>query len=134
MSVQFGIDASSFQGNVNWARTDATTAFGWEKVTQGSPHTVSGGYVNPFWAGPSGHNKRAMARRARTSGFVPGGYLFLEAGDGAGQAEFFHSKAGNMAGFAIAVDVEPTTGSRPGPPPPPTPVSPGCASCIPDTR
>ena len=33
MSVQFGIDASSFQGNVNWARTDATTAFGWEKVT-----------------------------------------------------------------------------------------------------
>ena len=102
MSVQFGIDASSFQGNVNWARTDATTAFGWEKVTQGSPHTVSGGYVNPFWAGPSGHNKRAMARRARTSGFVPGGYLFLEAGDGAGQAEFFHSKAGDMTGFAIA--------------------------------
>ena len=116
MSVQFGIDASSFQGNVSWARVDATTSFGWEKVTQGSPHTVSGGYVNPFWAGPSGHNKRVMARRARTSGFVPGGYLFLEAGDGAGQAEFFHSKAGNMAGFAIAVDVEPTTGSRPGPP------------------
>jgi hypothetical protein len=33
MSVLFGIDASSFQGNVNWAATDSTTAFGWEKVT-----------------------------------------------------------------------------------------------------
>jgi len=35
MSVQFGIDASSFQRNVNWARTDATTSFGWEKVHAG---------------------------------------------------------------------------------------------------
>ena len=71
---------------------------------------------NAWFSAFTVHNKRAMARRARASGFVPGGYLFLEAGDGAGQAEFFHSKAGNMAGFAIAVDVEPTTGSRPGPP------------------
>src|SRR5215831_14719928 len=113
LSVQFGIDASSFQGNVNWARTDTTTSFGWEKVTQGSPRTASRGYVNPFWAGPSGHSKQAMAARAAADGFVPGGYLFLEAGDGAGQAEFFHSKAGDMAGFAIAVDVEPAKGSQP---------------------
>ena len=98
MSVQFGIDASSFQGNVNWARTDATTAFGWEKVTQGSPRTMSRGYVNPFWAGPSGHNKRAMAERARASGFVPGGYLFLEAGDGAGQAESGQPGGAHLAG------------------------------------
>jgi hypothetical protein len=48
MSVQFGIDASSFQGNVNWARADGTTSFGWEKVTQGSRRTASRGYVNPF--------------------------------------------------------------------------------------
>lgn len=113
MVVQFGIDASSYQGNVNWARVDATTSFGWEKVTQGSPRTASGGYVNPFWAGPSGHAKRAMAARASATGFVPGGYLLLEHGDGAGQAEFFHAKAGNMARFAIAVDVEPATGSQP---------------------
>jgi GH25 family lysozyme M1 (1,4-beta-N-acetylmuramidase) len=113
MSVQFGIDASSFQGNVNWAQTDSTTSFGWEKVTQGSRRTASGGYINPFWAGPSGHNKRAMAARAAASGFVPGGYLFLEAGHGAGQADFFHAAAGDMAGFAIAVDVEPAPGSEP---------------------
>jgi hypothetical protein len=54
-----------------------------------------------------------MAARAAASGFVPGGYLFLEAGDGAGQADFFHATAGDMAGFAIAVDVEPATGSEP---------------------
>ena len=77
MSVQFVIDASSFQGNVNWVRADSSTSFGWEKVTQGSRGTASRGYVNPFWAGPSGNNKRAMAQRAAASGFVPGGYLFL---------------------------------------------------------
>jgi hypothetical protein len=113
MIVQFGIDASSVEGNVNWAQVDATTSFGWEKVTQGSPLTAGGGYVNPFWAGPSRNSKQAMAARAAATGFVPGGYLFLEAGDGAGQAEFFHAAAGDMAGFAIAVDVEPATGSRP---------------------
>jgi hypothetical protein len=59
MSVQFGIDASSFQGNVNWAQTDSSASFGWEKVTQGSRRTASRGYVNPFWAGPSGNSKRA---------------------------------------------------------------------------
>ena len=92
---------------------NATTTFGWEKVTQGSSATVSGGFVNPFWDGPSGKNKQALAARAAASGFVPGGYLFVERGDGAGQADFFHSQAGDMAGFAIAVDVEPTTGSEP---------------------
>jgi hypothetical protein len=34
--------------------------------------TLPGGYVNPFWAGPSGNSKRAMAQRAAASGFVPG--------------------------------------------------------------
>jgi hypothetical protein len=133
MRVQFGIDASSFQGNVNWARADSTTSFGWEKVTQGSRKTASRGYVNPFWAGPSGHSKRALAARAAATGFVPGGYLFLEAGDGAGQADFFHAAAGDMAGFAIAVDVEPPPG-RSRPRPTPTPAWPGSAGCIPRTR
>jgi hypothetical protein len=54
-----------------------------------------------------------MAQQAAATGFVPGGYLFVEAGDGAGQADFFHATAGDMAGFAIAVDVEPTSGSEP---------------------
>jgi lysozyme len=113
MSVQFGIDASSFQGNPDWALVDAITSFGWEKVTQGSPRTASRGYINPFWAGPAGHNKRALVARAAASGFIPGAYHFLEAGDGAGQADFFHRSAGNLNGFAVAVDVEPTANSRP---------------------
>ena len=120
---------------MNWARTDATTAFGWEKVTPGLAaygqrrvrQSVLGRAIRAQQAG-DGQTRPARAL------FVPGGYLFLEAGDGAGQAEFFHSKAGNMAGFAIAVDVEPTTGSRARPSRRPTPASPGCASCIPGTR
>jgi lysozyme len=99
----FGIDAASFQGNVDWATVDASTSFGWEKVTQGTT------YVNPTWA----HAKTGMAARAARSGFVPGAYLFLEATDGASQAVWFHKHAGNLDGFAIAVDVEPTTNSNP---------------------
>lgn len=99
----FGIDASSFQGDVNWAQVDATTAFGFEKVTQGT------NYVNPNWA----HAKTGMANRAAATGFVPGAYLFLEQADGAAQAVWFHKHAGNLDGFAIAVDVEPTGNSSP---------------------
>jgi hypothetical protein len=73
MSVQFGIDASSFHGNVNWARADSTTSFGWEKVMQGSRKTASRGYVNPFWAGPSRHSKRAAVGvfPPRNGGYPP---------------------------------------------------------------
>src|SRR2546423_12460228 len=95
MSVQFGIDASSFQGNVNWARTDATTAFGWEKVTQGSPHTVSGGDVNPFLAGPPRPNKRAMGRRAPPHGLLARGRLFPSGGGRPGAAAGLLRKAGD---------------------------------------
>jgi hypothetical protein len=38
--------------------------------------------------------------------FTPGAYLYLEAGDGAGQAEFFALHAGSLPGFVIWVDLE----------------------------
>jgi lysozyme len=101
--VMFGIDASRYQGTVNWATVDQSTGFGWEKCTEG--HT----YVNPYWAAA----KTAMTARAQASGFVPGAYLFLRAGDGAGQAEWFAKNAGNLDGFAIAVDIEPSGTSKP---------------------
>jgi lysozyme len=94
--LMFGIDASRYQGTVKWAGVDQSTGFGFEKVTEG--HT----YVNPYWAAA----KTALAARAKASGFVPGAYLFLRAGDGAGQAEWFAKNAGNLDGFAIAVDIE----------------------------
>lgn len=103
----FGCDFSSFQGNPDWAAVDTETAFGWEKATQGT------WYVNPYWNGPKGHNKAAMARRRSASGFIPGAYHFLEAGNAGAQADFFASHAGNLAGWAIMVDVEPTATSRP---------------------
>ena len=107
MGELYGIDAASFQGVIDWAAVDATTGFGWEKVTQGT------GYVNPYWQGPAFNAKAAMAARADATGFVPGGYLFLEAGNGAAQANHFANHAGDMAGFAVAVDVEPTGSSNP---------------------
>jgi GH25 family lysozyme M1 (1,4-beta-N-acetylmuramidase) len=103
----FGCDFSSFQGNPDWAAVDSETAFGWEKATQGT------WYVNPYWNGPKGHNKAAMERRKSVSGFIPGVYHFLEAGHAAAQADFFASHAGNLDGWGIMVDVEPTATSRP---------------------
>lgn len=101
--ILFGIDVSSAQGNVDWTAIDATTSFGWSKVTQGS------WYKNPYWAVA----KDGMAARAKATGFVGGAYLFLEAGDGAAQADWFAKAAGDLDGFAIAVDVEPAATSRP---------------------
>src|SRR5258707_12879293 len=68
--VMYGIDASSAQHDVDWATVDASTGFGFEKVSQGR------GYVNPNWPLAAS----AMAARAKASGFVPGAYLFLEQG------------------------------------------------------
>ena len=107
----FGPDASKWQGDVRWGPVDATMAFGWEKVTEGPGKGITRGYVSERW----GPEKPEMAARARASGFVPGGYLFLAQGNGAAQADYFADHAGDMAGFAIAVDVEPreATGSFP---------------------
>lgn len=107
----FGPDASRWQGDVHWGPVDASMAFGWEKVSEGPGKGITGGYVNERW----GPEKPQMAARGKASGFIPGGYLFLAEGPGAPQAEYFARAAGDMAGFAIAVDVEPrdATGSRP---------------------
>lgn len=94
--VIFGIDASSFTGIVSWVTTDAVTAFGAEKVTEGT------GYVNPFWPA----SKALMLLRARASGFVPLSYHFMDAGPGAPQADWFARWAGPLGGFGLAVDFE----------------------------
>jgi len=100
----FGPDASSFQGNVNWADVDVTCDFGWEKVSQGT------GYTNDRWATA----KPAMIARAHSDGFVPGAYHFLESYEsGASQADYFAAVAGDLTGFGIAIDCEPTGTSRP---------------------
>ncbi len=93
----FGIDAASMQARVDWAKVDSTTAFGSEKVTQGT------GYANPFWVDA----KAQMLARAAASGFVPGAYMFLEEGNAAAQANHFAAVAGDLKGFALFVDVEP---------------------------
>jgi GH25 family lysozyme M1 (1,4-beta-N-acetylmuramidase) len=101
--TMFGIDAASFQGLVGWAAVDETTGFGWEKVTEGTT------YVNPEWAAA----RAAMALRWKTSGFTPGAYLFLHEGNGAAQAQFFAGHAGDLTGFGLAIDIEPSGTSRP---------------------
>jgi GH25 family lysozyme M1 (1,4-beta-N-acetylmuramidase) len=103
MTEIFGIDAASFQGNVDWTSVDSICEFGWEKVTQGT------GYENPYWP----RQKNAMLARAKASGFVPGAYMFLEHNNGAAQADYFASKAGNLDGFLVGVDAEPTQTSNP---------------------
>jgi GH25 family lysozyme M1 (1,4-beta-N-acetylmuramidase) len=46
--------------------------------------------------------------------FLPGAYHFLRSDtDPAEQARHFHQAAGDMSGFAVALDVEPASGSRP---------------------
>jgi hypothetical protein len=107
----FGPDTSKWQGDVSWAPVDKTMAFGWAKVSEGPGKGIASGYVSERWR----PEKPEMAARAKASGFVPGGYLFLAQGTGSAQADFFAKAAGDMTGWAIAVDVEPrdATGSRP---------------------
>jgi lysozyme len=97
----FGIDAASFQAHVNWAQVDGVCAFGFEKVSEGT------GYVNPYWAAA----KPAMLARRDATWFLPGAYLFLDASNGAAQADRFAAAGGNLDGWAIAIDVERSAGS-----------------------
>jgi hypothetical protein len=85
--------------------------FGWAKVSEGPGKGISSGYVSERWTA----EKPEMQARAEASGFVPGGYLFLAEGNGPAQADYFAKAAGDMDGWAIAVDVEPreATGSHP---------------------
>jgi lysozyme len=96
MTVIFGLDCASFQGHVNWARVDGECAFGFEKVTEGTS------YVNPYWAAA----KPAMEARRKDTWFLVGAYMFLDASNGAAQADHFAAVAGNLDGWAIAIDVE----------------------------
>jgi hypothetical protein len=107
----FGPDTSKWQGDVSWGPVDQSMAFGWAKVSEGPGKGVARGYVSERWR----PEKPEMAARAAASGFIPGGYLFLAQGNGAAQADYFAKAAGDMTGWAIAVDVEPrdATGSRP---------------------
>jgi GH25 family lysozyme M1 (1,4-beta-N-acetylmuramidase) len=99
----FGIDAASMQHRVDWAAVDNSTAFGSEKVTQGT------GYTNPYWADA----KTQLTTRAKATGFVPGAYMFLEQGNATAQANHFAAVAGNLNGFLIFADIEPTGASNP---------------------
>ncbi len=101
----YGIDASSGQGSVVWSEVAKSCAFGFEKVTQGT------GYVNPYWS----TSKAQLLGLQAKGDFVPGAYMFLEQGNAAAQADFFARQAGNLDGWLIAVDGEPTIGSKPAP-------------------
>ncbi|WP_187438185.1 glycoside hydrolase family 25 protein [Actinomadura decatromicini] len=91
----YGVDVASYQGNPNWASVfHAGIRFAFSKVTQ------STNYTNPTWA----HNRAGML--ALGDGFLPGAYHFLHGGNGAAQARFFLSKAGDVSRFAVALDVE----------------------------
>lgn len=91
----YGVDVASYQGNPDWSRVYAAgVRFGFSKVTE------STNYVNPTWV----HNRAGML--GLSDGFLPGAYHFLHGGDGAAQAQYFLSKAGDVSKVAVALDVE----------------------------
>lgn len=91
----YGVDVASYQGKPSWPSVaDSGVRFAFSKVTQGT------GYVNPTWA----YNRAGMT--ALGGGFLPGAYHFLEGGNGAAQARHFLDRAGDLSGFAVALDVE----------------------------
>lgn len=93
----FILDASSYQGSIDWPVAGKTVQCGFEKVTEGT------GYVNPYWPAA----KTSLISRSAAGGFVKGCYLFLDAsGSGTVQADWFAQHAGDLTGFALAVDFE----------------------------
>ena len=103
MTVTFHADGSSYQSTINW-RAVRLAGFGGgaEKATQGT------GYVNPYWPAA----RLALLAEAGPD-FTPGAYLYLEAGNGAGQAGYFAIHAGSLPGFVIWVDLERGAGASP---------------------
>lgn len=97
-----GVDVSHYQSGASspawWtAARAAGVIFGFAKATQGV------GYRDPTFAA----NTAAM----RASGVLPGAYHFIEAGDGAGQADVFTAavgqvNGGTVAGMLCALDAE----------------------------
>src|SRR5215475_5332085 len=94
----FIADGSSAQRRIDWAAAATVVSGGWEKVTEGT------GYFNPYWPDA----KAQLAALHAAGAIIPGAYLFLHGGDGAGQAHYFADQAGDLAGFGIAIDAEPT--------------------------
>lgn len=91
----YGVDVASYQGRPDWGAVYRSgIRFAFSKVTE------STNYTNPTWA----HNRAGML--AQGEGFLPGAYHFLHGGNGAAQARFFLSRAGDVSRFAVALDVE----------------------------
>lgn len=91
MTVYY-IDISSFQAGINLSGWHAVAV----KATQGH------GYTDSFWG--------SFRTHAAGAGAYFFGYHFLEAGDGAGQADHYFAVAGKTP---CMIDFEPTTGSNP---------------------
>lgn len=89
----FYIDISSFQAGINLNGWHAVAS----KVTQGT------GYTNPYW--------QRFKGQAANAGAYFFGYHFLTAGNGAGQADYYFSRAGKLP---CMIDLEPTGSSHPG--------------------
>lgn len=89
----FYIDISSFQAGINLAGWHAVAS----KITQGT------GYTNAYW--------QRFKGQAANAGAYFFGYHFLEAGNGAGQADYYFSRAGRLP---CMIDLEPTGSSHPG--------------------
>jgi GH25 family lysozyme M1 (1,4-beta-N-acetylmuramidase) len=91
----YGVDVASYQGQVAWSSVySAGVRFGFSKVTE------STNYVNPTWS----HNRAGMLGLGDK--FLGGAYHFLHGGNGAAQARYFLSKAGDVSNLAVALDVE----------------------------
>ncbi|MFD0855498.1 glycoside hydrolase family 25 protein [Actinomadura adrarensis] len=91
----YGVDVASYQGEPSWEKVrDAGIDFAFSKITEDTD------YTNPTWE----HNREGMLELG--GDFLPGAYHFLHGGKGAAQARYFLSKAGDLSGFAVALDVE----------------------------
>ena len=91
----YGVDVASYQGEPSWPKVHASgIRFAFSKVTEDTD------YTNPTWA----HNRSKMPELGED--FLPGAYHFLHGGNGAAQARYFLSNAGDVTGFAVALDVE----------------------------
>jgi len=98
-ATPYGIDVSSYQGNVNWAQVKANgLAFAYIKATEGT------GYTNPYFS--------SQYTGATNAGLTRGGYHFArpDISSAATQANFFLAHGGGWSGDGItlpgAIDIE----------------------------
>jgi GH25 family lysozyme M1 (1,4-beta-N-acetylmuramidase) len=97
-----GIDVHHAKGAIDWAAVKRSgRIFAITKQGQGTSFRDSRGLAN--------------LRGLKAAGMVPGGYWFLEPGDGAAQARLLHAalkEAGGPGGMLAAVDAEKATATR----------------------